>query len=75
MAGDDKGAIAVIALLLAWVGYRAGTRTQKVSTTWSDHRDLRTKTGVVGRLRWTHLVGAAVAWGFLVLAAIIVFTL
>jgi hypothetical protein len=72
MDGDHKGTWTVIAIILAWIGYRAGARTQRVSTTWSDHRDLRTKTSIVGKLRWTHLGGAVIAWGVFIIATIVV---
>jgi hypothetical protein len=72
MPSDDKGRLLITALLLAWLGYRAGSRTQRFSATWGDHKDLRTKTQRYQKLRWEHLKWAVIGWSILVVAALIV---
>lgn len=75
MDGDPKGAYAMLALLLAWLGYRAGSSSQRMSGTWLDHKETRAKANKLSRTRWTHLGWAALGWAVLLLAVFIVVTL
>jgi hypothetical protein len=72
MANHDKIPLIGTALLLTWLAFRAGTRTQRSTTTWNDHRDLRTKTNLLQKLRWNHLGWALLGWGVLIVVLLAV---
>jgi hypothetical protein len=72
MANHDKIPLIGTALLLAWLAFRAGTRTQRSTTTWNDHRDLRAKTNLLQKLRWNHLGWALLGWGVLIVVLLAV---
>jgi hypothetical protein len=72
MANHDKIPLLIAALLLAWLAYRAGTRTQRSTSTWSDHRDVRARSNMLQKLRWNHLGWALLGWAVLILAVLAV---
>ncbi|MDQ1645323.1 MAG: hypothetical protein QOJ50_1507 [Cryptosporangiaceae bacterium] len=66
MADHDKIPLIGVALLLTWLAFRAGTRTQRSNATWNDHRDMRAKTNLLQKLRWNHLGWAVLGWAVLI---------
>jgi hypothetical protein len=66
MANHDKIPLISAALLLTWLAFRAGSRTQRSTSTWNDHRDLRAKTNLLQKLRWSHLGWAVLGWAVLI---------
>jgi hypothetical protein len=72
MADHDKIPLISAVVLIVWLGFRAGARTQRSNTTWNDHRDLRTKTNFLQKLRWNHLGWAVLGWAVLIVAVLAV---
>ena len=72
MADHDKIPLISAALLLTWLAFRAGSRTQRSSNTWKDHREVRSRMKFLQKLRWNHLGWAVVGWAVLIVAVLAV---
>jgi hypothetical protein len=67
----ESGAV-VLGLIVAWIAYRAGTRTGQARRTWGDWQQARGNERTFRTLRWVHTATAGWAWVFLAVALAVI---